>query len=123
MPSWFVIVVRSPCTGLSLRVDVTSTSAVMEMCVDNPRSGFADLFATHPSIDRRVAALVEFAGGHDPGPLELPPPDEPAEEQDAPVDETERESPKPFLPDRPPITLGETPPGHGSGPWGPHRGN
>src|SRR5499427_1482105 len=25
-----------------------STSAVMEMCVDNPRSGFADLFATHP---------------------------------------------------------------------------
>ena len=27
-----------------------ATSAVMEMCVDNPRSGIADLFATHPSI-------------------------------------------------------------------------
>src|SRR5262252_10656087 len=46
-----------------------STSAVMEMCVDNPRSGFAALFATHPSVDSRVEALVKFAGGHDPGPL------------------------------------------------------
>jgi len=47
-----------------------TTSAIMEMCVDNPREGFADLFATHPSIDRRVQALVKFAGGHDPGPIE-----------------------------------------------------
>src|SRR5919198_1899562 len=51
-----------------------STSAVMEMCVDNPRSGFADLFSTHPSIDSRVEALVKFAGGHDPGPIALPEP-------------------------------------------------
>lgn len=50
-----------------------ATSAVMEMCIDNPRAGFADLFATHPSVDARVAALVQFAGGHDPGPLALPP--------------------------------------------------
>ncbi|QUS38386.1 peptidase M48 Ste24p [Tardiphaga alba] len=49
-----------------------ATSAVMEMCVDNPRSGFADIFATHPSVDARVAALIKFAGGHDPGPLALP---------------------------------------------------
>jgi heat shock protein HtpX len=49
-----------------------ATSAVMEMCLDNPREGFADLFATHPSVDKRVAALVKFAGGHDPGPLALP---------------------------------------------------
>src|SRR3954464_8325033 len=46
-----------------------ATSAVMEMCVDNPREGFADLFATHPSVDSRIAALVKYAGGHDPGPL------------------------------------------------------
>jgi heat shock protein HtpX len=46
-----------------------ATSAVMELCVDNPRSGFADLFATHPSVQARVDALVQFAGGHDPGPL------------------------------------------------------
>ena len=49
-----------------------ATSAVMEMCIDNPREGFADLFATHPPIESRIAALIQFAGGHDPGPLELP---------------------------------------------------
>jgi len=38
-----------------------ATSAVMEMCVDNPRSGFADLFSTHPAIDKRVEALVNPA--------------------------------------------------------------
>lgn len=49
-----------------------ATSAVMEMCIDNPREGFADLFATHPSIDSRVKALVKYAGGRDPGPMPLP---------------------------------------------------
>ena len=64
-----------------------ATSAVMEMCVDNPREGFADLFATHPSIDSRIEALVKFAGGHDPGPLALPEP------QQAEADET-RDQPR-----------------------------
>src|SRR6266511_3062713 len=65
-----------------------ATSAVMEMCVDNPREGFADLFATHPPIERRIAALVQYAGGHDPGPLELPAPadSEPPEGAPAPSD-------------------------------------
>jgi heat shock protein HtpX len=49
-----------------------ATSAVMELCVDNPREGFADLFATHPSVESRIQALVKFAGGHDPGPVALP---------------------------------------------------
>ena len=49
-----------------------ATSAVMEMCIDNPREGFADLFATHPSIDARIRALVKFAGGHDSGRLARP---------------------------------------------------
>src|SRR5271169_2655663 len=49
-----------------------ATSAVMELCLDNPREGFADLFATHPSVESRVQALVRYAGGHDPGPLALP---------------------------------------------------
>ena len=49
-----------------------ATSAVMEMCVDNPREGFADLFATHPSIDSRVKALMQYAGGHDLGPADVP---------------------------------------------------
>ncbi|WP_291866198.1 M48 family metallopeptidase [Bradyrhizobium sp.] len=48
-----------------------ATSAVMELCIDNPREGFADLFATHPSVDSRVQALVKYAGGHDPGRLAL----------------------------------------------------
>jgi heat shock protein HtpX len=49
-----------------------ATSAVMEMCIDNPRVGLGELFDTHPSVDNRVAALIKFAGGHDPGPLTLP---------------------------------------------------
>src|SRR6266540_2159614 len=53
-----------------------ATSAVMEMCIDNPREGFSNIFDTHPPVDARVAALVKFAGGHDPGPLALPAPGE-----------------------------------------------
>ncbi len=52
-----------------------ATSAVMEMCIDNPREGFGELFDTHPSVESRVTALVKFAGGHDIGPIALPPPD------------------------------------------------
>jgi len=98
-----------------------STSAVMEMCVDNPRSGFADLFATHPSIDSRVEALVKFAGGHDPGPLALP---EFADEQErAPqAGEPQPDAPKSFLPPEPPIRLGgDAPAPHVPGPWDPKR--
>jgi heat shock protein HtpX len=38
-------------------------SGVMEMCIDNPRSGFADLFSTHPSMEDRIKALTRFADG------------------------------------------------------------
>jgi heat shock protein HtpX len=67
-----------------------ATSAVMELCLDNPREGFADLFATHPSIEARVQALVRYAGGHDAGPLALPsearlgPHDQPGAHETAP---------------------------------------
>jgi heat shock protein HtpX len=53
-----------------------ATSAVMEMCLDNPREEFTDLFSTHPSVDARVKALVDVLGGHDPGPIALPGPEE-----------------------------------------------
>ena len=105
-----------------------SPSAVMEMCVDNPRSGFADLFATHPAIDKRVAALVQFAGGHDPGPIALPPPDDAVDEGAVPEQieaEPPKEEPKelkPFLPSQPPATANDAPSG-ASGPWGPHSRN
>jgi heat shock protein HtpX len=90
-----------------------SPSAVMEMCVDNPRSGFVDLFATHPSIEARVEALVRTAGGHDPGPLALPPLAE--EEQQTAPEVPQPGGDKPFLPDVPPLPLGGD-----IGPWGPH---
>jgi heat shock protein HtpX len=49
-----------------------ATSSVMEMCIDNPREGFGELFDTHPSVESRITAIMKFAGGHDPGPLALP---------------------------------------------------
>jgi heat shock protein HtpX len=73
-----------------------ATSAVMELCVDNPREEFADLFATHPSVNARVQALVRYAGGRDPGPLALP--------SDQPVDQRPE-----------PPWSGQTPPPNG--PW------
>ena len=62
-----------------------ATSAVMELCVDNPREGFADLFATHPSVQSRIEKLVQFAGGRDSGPLALP--------EDASADPAEAQAP------------------------------
>jgi heat shock protein HtpX len=111
-----------------------ATSAVMEMCIDNPREGFADLFATHPSIESRVTALVQFAGGHDPGPLDLPEetqgelPQQNAPEQQEPGTpgpwSSDAPAPKPFLPSEPPVTLGgPAPSGPPPGPWGPPRQN
>jgi heat shock protein HtpX len=110
-----------------------ANSAVMEMCIDNPRVGFSNIFDTHPSVDARCAALVKYAGGHDPGPLAL----------DAPQPQGQIEPPsggpwggepqqggapqgpwgpapdqgggKPFLPDQPPFGDGN------EGPWGPRR--
>src|SRR5436305_3865493 len=61
-----------------------ATSGVMEMCIDNPREGFQDIFATHPSVDRRVDALVRYAGGHDTGPLAVPQYDDTNRPEDEP---------------------------------------
>ena len=101
-----------------------ATSAVMEMCVDNPRSGFVDLFATHPSIDSRVAALVQHAGGHDPGPIALPPPaTAPADPAfEGPWGEPAAEDTsgdKPLLPSQPGSPGEPTSPPPPPGPWGP----
>jgi heat shock protein HtpX len=58
-----------------------ATSAVMELCLDNPREGFSDLFATHPSVESRVDALVKYAGGHYMASLALPMHPQPEEQQ------------------------------------------
>src|SRR6202163_4800647 len=91
-----------------------ATSAVMEMCVDNPREGFADLFATHPSVDSRVQALVKFAGGHDPGRLALPL-DTAEEPDDQPRERADRQAPLP-LPHGP-WSNAKEPAESRSGPW------
>jgi heat shock protein HtpX len=81
----------------------TATSAVMEMCFDNPHSGFADLFSTHPAIDKRVEALVRTAGGRDPGPIALPEPDsfESGTTEETSEGEQQRTAPGPWEQPRP----------------------
>jgi heat shock protein HtpX len=110
-----------------------ATSAVMEMCIDNPREGFGELFDTHPSVDSRVAALVKFAGGHDPGPLALPP--QPGDQNDrsdsdqtppgGPWGSEETSGEKPAQPWGPSAEAGSPSSGPASdaspGPWGPAR--
>ncbi|SCB25529.1 heat shock protein HtpX [Bradyrhizobium shewense] len=109
-----------------------ATSAVMELCVDNPREGFADLFATHPSVQSRVDALVKFAGGHDPGPLppteETDEPEAQADPQNAPPplrhgpwdDASGPAAPPPLPAPGPSGTASSNPAGNLMGPWGRH---
>jgi heat shock protein HtpX len=104
-----------------------ATSAVMEMCIDNPREGFSNIFETHPSVEDRVAQLVKFAGGHDPGPLALEaPPEQPPQVADqsatqgpwgdAPQQANTQQGP--WGPEPP----SDPQPGSDDGPWGPHKG-
>jgi heat shock protein HtpX len=93
-----------------------ATSAVMEMCIDNPREGFGELFDTHPSVDSRVAALVKFAGGHDPGPIAFPPqPDDAATKAG---DEPATPGPWNSAPARESRPQGQPFGGSDDGPWG-----
>jgi heat shock protein HtpX len=109
-----------------------ATSAVMEMCIDNPREGFGELFDTHPSVDNRVAALVKFAGGHDPGPLALPPQasdqtetSDTEQAQPGPWDTNQGADDKPAQPWGAPAETGGATSESASnalpGPWGPHK--
>ncbi|HEX5210659.1 MAG TPA: M48 family metallopeptidase [Pseudolabrys sp.] len=99
-----------------------ANSAVMEMCIDNPREGFSNIFDTHPSVEKRVEALVKFAGGHDPGPLALEAPEPQAQVEgqsspEGPWNEPQQPPPQqgPWSPEPAPAPPG-TP-----GPWGPRQ--
>jgi heat shock protein HtpX len=103
-----------------------ATSAVMEMCVDNPREGFGELFDTHPTVENRVAALVKYAGGHDPGPIALPEPgttnDDDSSNSDQPPptgpwSTTHSGESNPAAQSDGPASSDPSP-----GPWGPHSG-
>jgi heat shock protein HtpX len=112
-----------------------ATSAVMEMCLDNPREGFGELFDTHPTVDSRIAALIKFAGGHDPGPLALPPQADNASDRadsdqppaggpwgsadSGPAEPAPGEPPPAPAAAANPAGPSSDPP---SGPWGPHGG-
>jgi len=104
-----------------------ATSAVMEMCIDNPREGFGELFDTHPSIESRTTALVKFAGGHDPGPLALPSPTDDGVEQSSPWQPAEQQTnaetstESDTRDDRGPWSQPSAKPAPTPGPWGPHR--
>ena len=103
-----------------------ATSAVMEMCIDNPREGFGELFDTHPSVESRISALVKFAGGHDPGPLALPPPADDDDDQSGPWESAEQQtdtetSKESEARDDRPWSQPPAEPAPAPGPWGPHR--
>ncbi len=56
--------------------EIHAPAQVQEMFLDHPRqSGLGGLFATHPPIEARIANLVKYAGGHDPGPIVEAPPE------------------------------------------------
>lgn len=57
---------------VSGRSELRAPDEVQGMFLENrpDQNGFLDMFATHPPIEKRIAALVEFAGGRD-----LPPSD------------------------------------------------
>ena len=53
---------------VSGRSKLQAPDDVQGLFLDNEREGFTDaLFATHPPIEKRIAALIRFAGGRDPG--------------------------------------------------------
>jgi heat shock protein HtpX len=52
---------------ISGRADITGVpSGIMDMCIENDPDDMSDLFSTHPSISKRVQALVKTAGGKMP---------------------------------------------------------
>ena len=53
---------------ISGHAQIDAPSEVREMFIENPHSEFASLFATHPPIEKRIAALKRFAGGHEEQP-------------------------------------------------------
>ena len=59
---------------VSGRSQLRAPDEVQGMFLDNhpDQNGFMDMFATHPPIEKRIAALVEFAGGRDVASTSVP---------------------------------------------------
>ncbi len=50
---------------VSGRADLNAPDEMAGMFLEHHESGFLGLFATHPPIEKRIAALVQYAGGID----------------------------------------------------------
>ena len=49
---------------ISGRAELSGVPAeIKEMAFENPRIGIAGMFATHPPIEKRIEALIKYAGG------------------------------------------------------------
>jgi heat shock protein HtpX len=48
---------------ISGNAKLNAPAEVREMAFENPRAGIADMFATHPPIEKRIQALQQYAGG------------------------------------------------------------
>jgi heat shock protein HtpX len=61
---------------ISGRADIDDVpSGIMDMCIENDPDDWGDIFATHPSIAKRIQALSTMAGGRMPaGAKPAPPP-------------------------------------------------
>ena len=61
---------------ISGRADIDDVpSGIMDMCIENDPDDWGDIFATHPSIAKRIQALTTMAGGRMPvGARPAPPP-------------------------------------------------
>jgi heat shock protein HtpX len=67
------------------RADIEGVpSGIMDMCIENDPDGFSDLFSTHPSIAKRIQALVLNAGGHVPDEQSSPRPPKVGQRTDLP---------------------------------------
>jgi heat shock protein HtpX len=51
---------------------VNAPAEVREMFIENPHADFTSLFATHPPIEKRIEALMKFAGGRMAAPRAAP---------------------------------------------------
>jgi heat shock protein HtpX len=49
-------------------------ASLQAMLLDSPAGALGSLLATHPPLEARIAALVRYSGGHDPGPALAPAP-------------------------------------------------
>lgn len=56
-PNAMISALKKVSTDSNLRNAPTS---VMQMCLDNPRAGFMELFATHPRVENRINALSKM---------------------------------------------------------------